>query len=114
MRWKWYHAKKRNFEGEDHDFEKKPWYQHSEYNPPPASPTFKAFMEKVLTDLMNPTLRRKIKDNFSAEEREDLKDFKQNFPANNLRVRKEDKGPRFVIADGATEDEMIENDLKIW
>ena len=69
-------------------------------------------MEKVLTDLMNPTLRRK--DNLSAEEREALKDFKQNFPANNLRVRKEDKGPRFVIADGATEDEMIENDLKIW
>jgi hypothetical protein len=68
---------------------------------------------KCLTDLMNPTLRRKIKDNLSAEEREALKDFKQNFPAENLRVRKEDKGPRFVIADGATEEEMIENYLKI-
>ena len=90
---------------------KKPWYQNSEHSPPPASAAVEAYMESCLNDMMDPDQRRKIKDNLKPEEREALKDFRTNFPAENLRIRLEDKGPRFVIADGDKEDEMIENDL---
>ena len=112
MRWKYYHSKKRNFEGEDPDFIMMPWYQHSEHSPPAASASVEAFMETCLTDMMDPDQRRKIHDNLDPSERAALKDFEMNFPADNLRIRLEDKGPRFVIADGDQEDEMIENDLR--
>ena len=69
-------------------------------------------MEKCLKDMMDPEQRKKIHDNLLPEERTALKDFQTSFPAENLRIRLEDKGPRFVIADGATEDEMIEKDLQ--
>ena len=35
-----------------------------------------------------------------------------HFSADNLRIQLENKGPRFVFADGDQEDEMIENNLK--
>ena len=112
MRWKYYHAKKRNFEGEDPEFIMMPWYQHSDHSPPAASPVVEAFMEKCLKDMMDPEQRIKIHDNLLPEERKALKDFQTSFPAENLRIRLEDKGPRFVIADGDTEDKMIEKDLQ--
>ena len=62
--------------------------------------------------MMDPNPRRKIHDNLIPEERKALKDFQIGFPAQNLRVRLEDKGPRFVIVDGKTEDDMIDKDLK--
>ena len=75
MRWKFYHAKKRNFQGEDPDFVKKPWYQHSEHSPPAASAAVEAYMEMCLKDMMDPDQRRKIHDNLKPDEREALKDF---------------------------------------
>ena len=60
---------------------------------------------------MDPNLRRKIKDNLSLEERAALKDIVKNFPELNLRIRKEDKGGRFCVVDGDTEDELLETDL---
>ena len=54
-------------------------------------------------DLSNPNLRRRIKDNLSKEQRGFIKEVKEEFPKRDLRVRFEDKGHRFVIADGQTE-----------
>ena len=85
MRWKFYHAKKRNFQGEDPEFVKKPWYQNSEYSPPPASVSVEAYMEICLKDMMDPAQRKQIHDNLKPEERDALKDFRLNFAAKNLR-----------------------------
>ena len=60
---------------------------------------------------MDPTLRRKIKDNMTPGEREALIDIIKNFPEMDLRVRREDKGGRFCIMDGDSEDIFIESDL---
>ena len=65
----------------------KPLYSHSEHSPPQDSPTVEAYMEACLRDLMDPDQRRKICDNLTVEEREALKDFQNNFPQNNLRIR---------------------------
>ena len=54
--------------------------------------------------MMDPDQRRKIHDNLTQEERSALKDFETRFPEENLRIRLEDRGPRFVIADGVMED----------
>ena len=89
-----------------------PWYQHSERSPPAASASVEAFMEACLGDMMDPDQRRRIHDNLDPSERDALKDYEINFPADNLRIWLEDKGPRFIIADGDQEDKMIENDLK--
>ena len=56
-------------------------------------------------------MRKKIKDNLSEEQRDFIKEVKTEFPKNNLRIRQEDKGHRFVIADGDAEDVLIEETL---
>ena len=75
-------------------------------------PELEAFIAGIEKDVMNPDLRRKIKDNLGPEERAFIKEVKIEFPKKDLRMRFEDKAHRFVIADGATEDELLENDLK--
>ena len=60
---------------------------------------------------MDPANMRKIKDNLRNGERDALKDIIENFPKMNLRIRREDKGGRFCIVDGETEDMLIEQDL---
>ena len=112
MRWTWFHAKQRNFQGDPPEFEKTPWYQNTQRKAPPASPAVENFMDRCYADTMNPNMRNKIKDNLEPEEREALKELRFNFPAQNLRIRREDKGSRFVIADGNEEDRMIEQDLQ--
>ena len=96
------------------DFQKKTWYQKTERAAPMARdcPEIEAFLAGIEKDIMNPDLRRKIKDNLTPDERAFIKEVKTEYPRNDLRVRFEDKGHRFVIADGAIEDELLENDLK--
>ena len=60
----------------------------SAHSPPQDSPTVEAYSEACLRDLMDPDQRReKNRENLTAEEREALKDFQNNFPQNNLRIR---------------------------
>ena len=112
MRWAWFHAKQRNFQGDPPEFEKTPWYQKTQRAAPPASPAVENFMDRCYADTMNANMRNKIKDNMTPEEREALRELRFEFPAQNLRIRREDKGSRFVIADGEEEDKMIEEDLQ--
>ena len=111
VRWAYFFAKENNFEQQKNTFVSTPWYQRTSRAAPKASSSVEAFLESCLRDLMDPKLRRKIKDNLTMEEREALQDIIKNFPEHNLRIRKEDKGGRFVIVDGDTEDELIELDL---
>ena len=112
MRWTWFHAKQRNFQGDPPEFEKTPWYQKTQRAAPPASPAVENFMDRCYADTMNANMRNKIKDNMTPEEREALRELRFEFPAQNFRIRREDKGSRFVIADGEEEDKMIEEDLQ--
>ena len=111
VRWRYFFAKQNNFKEEENDFVKTPWYQGTDKAAPLASPAVESFLEACGRDNMDPSLRRKIKDNLTPGERAALKDIVNNFPNMNLRVRKEYKGGRFVIVDGESEDTLIENDL---
>ena len=44
--------------------------------------------------------------------RDFIKEVREDYPKDNLRVRKEDKGSRFVVTDGEIEDNLIKNDLE--
>ena len=45
-------------------------------------------------------MRKRITSNISEEQRNFIKEVSQEYPKRNLRVRREDKGGRFVVADG--------------
>ena len=70
-----------------------------------------AYLAGIEKDLRNPSLRKRIKSNITNEQREFIKEVKNDFPNKGLRVRREDKGPRFVIEDAATEDNKILSEL---
>ena len=97
IRWKYHFEKDKNPDDPQNDFEKKPWYQKTDRKAPVAKDC--------------PELRKKIKDNILTEERSFLKQVKEEYPNRDLRIRFEDKGHRFVIADGTLEDSLIETDL---
>ena len=50
--------------------------------------------------------------NLTQEQRDFIKEVKTEYPKKNIRIRREDKGYRFVILDGESEDQLIENGLK--
>ena len=87
-----------------------PWDERTERNAPIAQdcPELEAFLSAVYRDLFNPSLRKKIKYNLTEEQHDFIKEVKTEYPKNNLRIRKEDKGHRFVIADWDVEDTLIE------
>ena len=96
------------------EFVKTPWYQKTDKAAPVARdcPELEAFLAAMERDVMNPDLRKKIRDNLDPDERAFIKELKKEHPKQDLRVRFEDKGHRFVVVDSATEDELLENDLK--
>ena len=114
IRWKYHFAKDKDPMEPEPDFKKEPWYQRTSRPAPIARdcPELEAMLAGVERDLFDPDLRKKIKDNLTQEQREFIGEVKNEFPIRDLRVRFEDKGHRFVIADGHTEDEQIEADLQ--
>ena len=60
---------------------------------------------------MDPNLRNKIKDNLTSGQRKALQDIQKNFSQNDIRIRKEDKGSRFVIVDRCLDDSQIQANL---
>ena len=92
VRWAYFFAKQNNFKPETNDFVKTPWYRNTTKAAPAASPAVETFLSASLRDIMDPKLRRRIKDNLSTEERDALSDIIKKFPEMNLRIRKEDTG----------------------
>ena len=114
IRWKWHFNKTKKPEEVDDSYTRKPWEEKTDKQAPVASdcPELEAFLAAVYKDLFDPALRKKIKSNISIDQRNFIKSVKTEYPNKNLRIRREDKGHRFVIADGDLEDELIEEGLK--
>ena len=114
IRWKWYHNKNVKPEDVDESHKSQPWYERTDRLAPPANdcPELEAFLSALYRDLFDPTLRKKISSNLTEGQRDFIKTVKREYPKENLRIRREDKGHRFVIADGDAEDELIEDGLK--
>ena len=68
-------------------------------------------MAAIEKDLRNPELRKKMKNNLTQNQMNFIKEVKEEYPRRGLRVRREDKGHRFVIEDSATEDNKILEEL---
>ena len=114
MRRKWFHNKHKDPNTIEDDYSPKPWTKRSERRAPIASdaPELEAFFAAVERDLKNPDLRKKVKSNLNEEQRKFINEVQSEYPERGLRVRREDKGPRFVIEDAATEDDKILEGLK--
>ena len=56
-------------------------------------------------------LRRKAKSNLNRNQINFIKEVKEDYQGRGLRIRREDKGPRFVIEDADKEDERIQSEL---
>ena len=113
MRWKWFFNKDKDPFNIEDDFVPKPWDTRTERAAPVATdaPELEAYLAGIEKDLRNPSLRKRIKSNITNEQREFIKEVKNDFPDKGLRVRREDKGPRFVIEDAVTEDNKILSEL---
>ena len=113
MRWKWFFNKDQDPNNIDNDYSAKPWDTRTEKSAPIATdaPELEAFLAAIERDIKNPTLRRKVKSNLNQNQRKFIKEVRAEYPARGLRVRREDKGPRFVIEDGDVEDNKIMAEL---
>ena len=114
MRWAWLFNKEKRPDDVEQNFIKQPWYRKTDKKAPRADdcPELEAFIAAVGRDVSDPNLRRPIKDNLTPEMRQFIKEVREDYPRENLRVRMEDKGSRFVVTDGETEDNLIKNDLE--
>ena len=74
-------------------------------------PELEAFFNAIERDLKNPDLRRKVKSNLNRNQINFIKEVKECYQGRGLRIRREDKGPRFVIEDADKEDERIQSEL---
>ena len=113
LRWSWFFNKHQKPEDISHDHVSQPWDEKTQRSAPVAHdcPDLEAFMEAIHRDLIDPSKRKKIKDNLSSDQRNFIKEVRNEFPQMNLRIRMEDKGKRFVIVDGDNEDNQIEESL---
>ena len=68
-------------------------------------------MAAIEKDVKNPDLRKKMKSNLNPNQLNFIKEVREEYPKRGLRIRREDKGPRFVIEDAATEDNRIIEEL---
>ena len=114
MRWNWHYNKSKKPEEVDDSYIGKPWDEKTDRLAPVASdcPELEAFLAGVYRDCFDPAQRKKINSNISVDQRNFIQSVKRDYPEQNLRIRREDKGHRFVIVDGDQEDEMIEEGLK--
>ena len=113
MRWKWFFNKGKDPDDIEDDYQPKPWNKRTERRAPVATdcPELEAFFNSVERDLKDPALRRKVKSNINENQKQFIKEVRNEFPERGLRVRLEDKGSRFVIADAASEDDKLQSDL---
>ena len=113
MRWKWFFNKGKNPDDIEDDYEPKPWSKRTERKAPVATdcPELEAFFNSIERDIKDPALRRKVKSNITQEQKDFIKEVRNEYPERGLRVRLEDKGSRFVIADAASEDDKLQSDL---
>ena len=113
MRWKWFFNKNKDPEDIEDNYEKKPWDERSKRTAPVATdaPELEAFFASIERDLKDLGLRRKVKGNLNSEQIKFIKEVKEEYPGRGLRIRREDKGPRFVIEDAVAEDERIQAKL---
>ena len=113
LRWKWFFNKNKDTFNLDDDFQSKPWDTKTERSAPTAhdAPELEAFLAGIEKAIRNPNLRRKIKSNLNENQIEFINELKKNYPAKGLRIRREDKGARFVIEDAVTEDNRIIGNL---
>lgn len=80
----------------------------STWDPPKAPPEVELFLANVRKDVLDPNNVRKPFDNLSKEEREALKQIRND---ENLVIRIQDKGSRFVILDKSAYVEKITSQL---
>ena len=113
LRWKWFFNKNKKPEEVDNNYVKKPWDTRSDKQAPVAHdcPELESFLSAIERDLTDPNLRRKIKSNLTPDEWSFIDEVQHEYPDKGLRVRREDKGHRFVITDSETEDQQIQDEL---
>ena len=94
LRWAWHRNKGQNFETILDTFEKEPWYERTQKSAPIARdcPQLEAFLDACFQDLFNPSLRKKISDNLTKDQRDFMTKYvKEDYPNLNIRIRREDK-----------------------
>ena len=113
VRWKWFFNKGKDPNDIDNDYHPKPWDKRTNKKAPEAhdAPELEAFFAGIERDLKDLNLRRKVKSNLNENQINFIKEVKEDFPRRGLRVRREDKGPRFVIEDAEAEDNRINDEL---
>ena len=113
MRWKWFYNKNKDPFSIDDNYQPKPWDTRTERSAPIATdaPELEAFLAAIEKDLRNPNLRRKMKSNLNQNQINVIKEVKTEYPQRGLRIRREDKGHRFVVEDAVTEDNKIIEEL---
>ena len=109
VRWKWFFNKNIAPEDVDNDYKPQPWSTRTEKSAPVAHdcPELEAFLSSTERDIKDLLLRRKIKSNLNENQINFIKKVKTEYPRRGLRIRREDKGPRFVIVDAEEEDQKI-------
>ena len=113
LRWKWFFNNGCDPDNIDDDYQKKPWDTRTEKKAPVAidAPELEAFLAAIERDIRDPGLRRKVKSNLNQNQINFIKEVRTEYPARGLRIRSEDKGPRYVIEDAADEDDRIQAEL---
>ena len=113
LRWKWFFNKNSSLEEVLDNHTSHPWDEKTDRSAPVAQdcPELEALISAVYKDLFDPALRKKIKGNLSKEQRDFILEVKTEYPKRNIRIRREDKGSRFVVVDGDEEDKLIEDGL---
>ena len=113
MRWKWFFNKEKDPFNIIDDYQPQPWHSRTDRQAPIATdaPELEAFLAGMEKDLRSPELRRKMKNNLNQNQKNFIKEVKEEYPQRGLRVRREDKGHRFVIEDAVTEDNKIIEEL---
>ena len=86
MRWAYFFNKDKRPEDVEQTFLKTPWYRKTKRAAPVACPALETYFESVGRDLSDPSLRTKISDNLTPEMREFIKEVREEYPGQNLRV----------------------------
>ena len=113
LRWKWFHCKNEDPNAIEDNYRKKPWDVPTNRAAPVATdaPELEAYLAGIERDIKDPSLRRKVKGNLNQNQINFIKEVRAEYPRKGLRIRREDKGPRYVIQDAEVEDGKILDEL---
>ena len=89
-----------------------PWYRRSGRRAPRGNPQLEAGLDRLRAFIMDPTNRRRVRDNLSPDLREAMVQLRNLPVTHGAQVVFEDKGNRFVVRDLANQDGQILEQLE--